>query len=200
MDIVYTIDLLGTLVFAISGVLAASEHRLDLFGAGMLGLVTAIGGGAIRDMMIGATPVAWLTDNYYQLVIFIGIMLAIVFKKYVLRFRKTLFLFDAIGIGLFTILGLKKALAVGLPLSSAVIMGMVSAVFGGIIRDVLVNEIPLIFRKDFYATVCLLGGVSYLLFLQMGLNETWAMHIAIIEIITIRILAVKYHWRMPKFL
>lgn len=198
MNLIYALDLLGTFFFAVSGVLTAAQHRMDLFGASILGFVTAIGGGTLRDMMIGDTPVNWLQDRNYFIVISIAIIISIVFKNYVLKLRKTLFLFDTLGISLFTVIGVKKTLLVGLDPLVAILMGVISAVFGGVLRDVLANEVPLIFRKDFYATVCILGGVIYLLIdIALG-KESFSMLVAIICIIIIRILAVKRHWRLPQ--
>lgn len=199
MDTIYAIDLIGSYVFAISGVLAAAEHRLDLFGAGILGTVTAIGGGTLRDMMIGSTPVAWMQDPLYFFMILLGIITALVFRKRILRFRKTMFLFDAIGIGMFTIIGINKTIGLGLPLTTALLMGVVSATFGGVVRDVLANEVPLIFRKDFYATVCVIGGICYITLLHFEVMEIAAKILSILLIISLRVLAVKYRWRLPMY-
>lgn len=198
MEPIYIIDLAGTMAFAISGVLAASQHKMDLFGATILATVTAIGGGTLRDVMIGRIPVGWLQDMNYFIVIIMAVVLSVVFKPTILRWRKTLFLFDSIGIGLFTILGLKLTYATGLSATAAVTMGVVSAVFGGVMRDVLCNEVPLIFRKDFYATVCLIGAISYFLLFRFSGNEDVSMIMAILLIIVLRLLAVKNHWRLPR--
>jgi len=166
MNWIYALDMIGTLVFAISGVLAAVEKKFDVVGALVLGFVTAVGGGTLRDMLIGSTPVGWMNDlNYliiivaalplcyfaYLIIIVAALPLCYFAKKYILRLRKSLFLFDTIGIGLFTILGLQKTLSIGLSPAIALLMGVVSATFGGVIRDVLSTEVPLIFRKEIYA-------------------------------------------------
>ncbi|MEM9821242.1 MAG: trimeric intracellular cation channel family protein, partial [Bacteroidota bacterium] len=148
MTLIYIIDLLGTLVFAISGALAAANKRMDVFGASVIAFVTAVGGGTIRDVLIGSQPVGWMKDLNYLLMIGIGIGFAFLFKKGIQQLRRTFFLFDTVGIGLFTILGLQKTLGLGLSPVIAVMMGTVSAVFGGVLRDTLSNEIPLIFRKE----------------------------------------------------
>ncbi len=194
---VYFIDLTGTLVFAISGVLAASEKKFDVFGASILGIVTAVGGGTLRDVLIGSTPVGWMLNPHYSIVIGVGIILGLLFKNKILQLRKTMFLFDTIGIGLFTILGLQKTLNIGLSPMIAILMGTVSAVFGGVLRDVLSNEVPLIFRKEIYATACLAGGI---IFIFLSAFSGWSdinMFISILVIIVIRILAVRYHWALP---
>ena len=197
MEFVYFVDLVGTFVFAISGVLAAAEKKLDFFGAFILGLVTAIGGGTLRDVLIGNTPVGWMKDLNYLFLILVAVPTSYFFKQYILRLRKTMFLFDTIGIGLFTILGIEKTLSLGLSPMIAVLMGTVSAVFGGVVRDVLSNEIPLIFRKEIYATACLIGGGCYLILQQQFATPNINMVIAILIIVVIRTIAVLRNWSLP---
>lgn len=197
MSHLYLIDLLGTLVFAISGVLTAVQKKFDLVGATVVSFVTAVGGGTLRDMMIGETPVGWMQDNNYLIVIFASLPLCFFFQKQILKLRKSIFLFDTIGIGLFTILGLQKTLGVGLSPAVAVMMGTVSAVFGGVIRDVLTNEVPLIFREEIYATACLVGAIVFLIleqFLDYPILNIW---LAISVVIIVRILAVLRKWHLP---
>jgi len=197
MDLIYGLDLAGTFVFAISGTITAAEKRFDPFGAAVIALVTAVGGGTLRDLLIGATPVGWLKDTNYLLLIVLAVPVTWLMKKFILRLRRTMFLFDTIGIGLFTIMGLQKTLDAGLSPSIAIVMGTVSAVFGGVVRDTLCNEIPLIFRREIYATACLTGGGLYLLLRQMSVNHDPAMVTAIGFVILIRSLAVRYHWSLP---
>jgi len=197
MSHLYIIDLVGTLVFAISGVLIAAEKQFDWVGAAVIGFVTAVGGGTLRDMLIGRTPVGWMQDTNYLVVILASLPLTLYFRKYIVRLRKSMFFFDTIGIGLFTVLGLEKTLDLGLSPLVALFMGMVSAVFGGVIRDVLTNEIPLIFRKEIYATACLVGGLVFLLlewFSPIYLLNLW---LSIGAVILIRLLAVTRHWSLP---
>ncbi len=195
----YGMDLLGTAVFAISGTIVSRNQGLDFFGALVIAFVTAVGGGTLRDILIGSTPVGWMLDLNYVLAIACGVILAIIFGKSIAKWNKTMFFFDAIGIGLFTILGLEKTLGLGLGPVIALIMGMVSAVFGGVVRDVLANRIPLIFRSEIYATACLAGGLLYLLLTLSDMSRTLAMSLSIILIFTIRILAVKKRWNFPEF-
>lgn len=197
MTIIYLLDLTGTFVFAISGILTATRNRLDWFGGLVIALVTAVGGGTLRDMMIGSTPVGWMQDVNYLLVILVGSILAFFFQPWVRRLRKTMFLFDSIGIGLFTILGLTKTLEAGLSVPIAVLMGIVSAVFGGVVRDTLCNEVPLIFREEIYATACMFGGMVYVGMLGLGVGENVAIVSTVVFIIVLRILAVRFHWRLP---
>lgn len=196
MNWIYSIDLIGTFVFAISGVLAGVDKKFDLVGASVLGLVTAVGGGTLRDVLIGETPVGWMKDLNYIYVIFAALPLTYLFKNVILKFRRSMFLFDTIGIGLFTILGLQKTLNVGLSPVVALLMGSVSAVFGGVIRDVLSNEIPLIFRKEIYATACLVGGIVFLVLESFVKGSVYNMLIAMLVVIIIRYMAVRYQWSL----
>ena len=197
MNLIYTLDLLGTFVFAISGALTASDKKLDLFGASVIALVTAIGGGTTRDVLIGAQPVGWLTDTNYLLVVVLAIACSFLFKKYIMKLRRTMFLFDSIGLGIFTVLGLQKTLAFGLSPVVAVIMGAVSACFGGVVRDVLSNEVPLIFRKEIYATACLAGGALYLLLQFFLVPQDMVILVTVCFVIGLRLLAVRFHWYLP---
>lgn len=192
----YLIDLLGTLVFAISGVLSGTSRKFDIFGASVLGFVTAVGGGTLRDIMTGSLPVSWMIDLNYIYVIFLSIPLVYLFKNQILKLRKTMFLFDTLGLGLFTVYGVQKTLDLGLSPIIAILMGIISAVFGGVLRDTLANEVPLIFRKEIYATACLGGGILYYSLLQLGLLTIASQIISILFVIVIRILAVKYKWSL----
>jgi uncharacterized membrane protein YeiH len=196
-DFIYYLDLIGTFVFAISGTLLAVEKRFDIVGAFVIGLVTALGGGTTRDILIGASPVAWMTDLNYLFCVPIAMVCCYLFYDQILQLRRSLFLFDAIGIGIFTILGIQKVLSMGLSPIIALIMGIVSAVFGGIVRDVLTNEVPLIFRKEIYASACLIGGLSFLLISKTSLPTDLISFISVILVILIRILAVRYKWETP---
>ncbi len=196
MTWIYFIDLLGTLVFAISGVLTAVEKKFDFVGAAILALVTAVGGGTLRDILIGNTPVGWMKDLNYILVISLALPICFFFKTRIQKWRKGIFLFDTIGIALFTILGMQKTLHLGLSPIIAVMMGIVSAVFGGVIRDVLANDIPLIFRKEIYASACLAGAVVYLV-LDPLLPSMYAMMSSISVVFILRFLAVRNNWGVP---
>ncbi len=196
MDIIYALDLIGTLVFAISGTLTAMTRKFDLFGAAVIGFVTAVGGGTIRDILLGSQPVGWMLDLNYLFVIIVGVILSYLFRTHIQRLRRTMFLFDTIGIGLFTILGVQKTLAFGLSPVIAVMMGTVSAVFGGVVRDTLSNIIPLIFRQEIYAMACVAGGVLYLVLKKTGLPQHWGIALTIGFIIVLRIVAVRRKWTL----
>lgn len=192
-----TIDILGTVAFAISGVLVAMEKRLDLFGVLIIAFVTSIGGGTLRDLLIGNTPVAWMRDLTYVTTIFITVVFAIIFVNQLKYLRKSLFLFDTIGIGLYTMLGVEKGLEAELLPIMCIFLGTMTACFGGVIRDILCNEIPVIFRKEIYATACILGGVSYFLFMALSLKESYAYIAAILVVITLRLMAVRFGISLP---
>lgn len=198
MELVYILDILGTLAFAISGALVASDQKLDLFGVIIIAFVTAVGGGMLRDVLINAHPINWIGDLNYLYVIFIAVFLTFLFKSKILPLSKTLFLFDTVGISVFTLLGLQKGLNFDLHPLIALIMGMISAVFGGVLRDVLTNKIPLIFEKEIYASACLVGGITYLLLKKTPITDNLNFIVSASVIITIRLIAVKFNLELPK--
>lgn len=185
------------MVFAISGALTAVDKKLDFFGVSAVAFITALGGGTLRDMLIGSTPVGWMSDLTYLVMIIVGITISVVFRKVVQNLRKTFFLFDTVGIAAFTVLGLQKALSIGIDPIIAVMMGMVSAVFGGVIRDIVCNEIPLIFRKELYALICLAGGFLFIGLAYFISEPTINILITFSFIAIVRVLAVRYHWKLP---
>lgn len=154
------IEILGTLAFAISGIRLASAKRFDWFGAYVVGFTTAIGGGTVRDLMLSLTPF-WMLDSTYLFVTAGALLIVIVSGPYLIRFNNTFFIFDAIGLGLFTVVGIEKTLAAGFPLWVGIIMGTITGAAGGVLRDILINEEPLIFRKEIYALACVFGGVVF---------------------------------------
>ena len=198
MNITYTLDLIGTFAFSISGALVASKKDFDLFGVLIIAFVTAVGGGMLRDVLINAHPINWIGDLNYVWVILSAVLFTFLFKSKIAPLSKTMFLFDTIGIGVFTVLGLQKGLNFELPAVVALIMGMVSAVFGGVIRDVLTNEVPLIFKKEIYASACLSGGLVYLIAVKLIEVEWISFILGTITVITIRSIAVRYHLELPK--
>lgn len=194
----FIIDILGTIAFAISGVLVAMNKRLDIFGVFIIAFVTAVGGGTLRDVLIGNTPVLWMREPVYITVIAVTVVFSIIFVKQLKYLRKTLFLFDTIGIGLFTMLGIEKGLAADLLPVMCIALGTITACFGGVIRDMLCNEIPVIFRrKEIYATACIFGGSSYFLFIRLPFDGAYAYIAAILLIITTRLLAVRFKIALP---
>jgi uncharacterized membrane protein YeiH len=197
MDFQYALELLGTYVFAISGALAVQDREHDLFGAGFTGFITAIGGGSLRDILLGAYPLVWIGNVSFLYAIFAGLLTTFIFFPFLARLRKTLFLFDTLGIAFFTVLGVEKALGLGFRPEVAAIMGMFSAVMGGVIRDTLTNKIPILFQKEIYASACLVGAVVYLTLNDFEIMRNYNLLISISLIITIRLLAVKFKLSLP---
>ena len=198
MELVYIIDILGTLAFAISGALVASDKKFDLFGVLIIAFVTAVGGGMLRDVLINSHPINWIGDLNYLYTIFLAVIFTFLFKSKIAHLSKTMFLFDTIGISVFTLLGLEKGLSFDLHPIIALIMGMISAVFGGVLRDVLTNQVPLIFQKEIYASACLAGGISYLLLNHFRFPENIIFIISASVVVIIRVIAVRFHLQLPK--
>ncbi len=192
----YIIEILGTIAFAISGIRLAAAKRFDWFGAYVVGLVTAIGGGSLRDMLLGI-PVFWMLSPMYISVTGISLVTVIIFKKALVKGMRTLFIFDAIGLALFVVVGIEKTLAAGFPMWVAIVMGIITGSFGGVTRDILLNEEPLFFRKDIYATACLAGGITYWLTSIAGVADWVAQSICAITVIGLRIAAVRFGWSLP---
>lgn len=198
MNWIYLLDLIGVFAFATSGVLTAIDNKFDPVGAITIGIATAVGGGTLRDIMIGQTPVSWLTDTNYLWIILTAVLTSYLFKSRIQKVRRSLFFFDTIGIGLFTIIGLEKTVNAGLDLPIAVLMGVITAVFGGVIRDVLTNVIPLIFRKEIYASACLIGAIAYAILLHFDIIPHFRLQIGMLIIVLIRYLSVKYNWSLNR--
>ncbi|MBE8712870.1 trimeric intracellular cation channel family protein [Sphingobacterium hungaricum] len=196
MDPIYLVDLCGTMVFAISGAMAANRKHIDVFGATFTGFVTAIGGGSLRDVFLNLRPV-WVDDGNYLLAILIGVIISIVANKQIDKLARTLFFFDAIGIGFFCIVGVQKSLSYGSSEVAAVVLGMFSAVMGGVIRDTLLNETPLIFHKEIYATACLAGAILYVILRSVGIDQSANIFFSAALVFIIRIVAVKYKLSLP---
>lgn len=193
----YTIDILGTIAFAISGVLVAFNKRMDLFGILIIAFVTAVGGGTLRDILIGETPVSWMKDMTYTYVILTSAIFAVIFRKKIDYLRTSLFLFDTIGIALYTLVGIEKGINAELHPIICIALGTMTACFGGVIRDILCNEIPVIFRKEIYATACILGGVTYFFLIRFPIDNKLVFIISGVVVITIRLLAVKFKITLP---
>lgn len=191
------LDFIGTFAFAISGIRLASAKQFDLFGAYVVGVVTAIGGGTLRDLMLGVTPI-WMINPMYLICSGIALLWVILFEKKLVRQEVTFFIFDTIGLALFTVVGVEKALGLGFPLWVAVIMGTITGAAGGVFRDVFINEIPLIFRKEIYALACIIGGLFYGLFNWLNVDLVLTQCLSGFSVFLVRILAVKYHLGLPR--
>lgn len=193
---VIALDYIGTLAFAISGIRLASAKRFDLFGAFVVGLATAIGGGTVRDMMLGV-PIFWMKNPIYFAITFVALILVWLFQSQVVRRNNTWFLFDTFGLGMFAVIGIEKALASGQPMWVAIIMGALTGAGGGVIRDVFLNEIPLIFRAEIYALACVMGGVVFWLGLVGNFGPIPCGLACCTTVIVTRLLAVKFHLQLP---
>lgn len=190
------LDLIGIFVFAISGIKLASGKNIDWFGAYIIGLVTAIGGGTTRDLLLDVTPF-WMQDAKYFITTGVALLATLMFKDKLFKWGNTLFLFDAIGLGLFTIVGISKSLQADLPFWVCIVMGTITGCIGGVLRDVLLNEVPLLLRKDIYALACIAGGIVYFVCYQFNFLTTLSELIATLAVILIRIIAVKFHIQLP---
>jgi uncharacterized membrane protein YeiH len=195
----HLLDIIGTIAFAMSGALTAMSKKMDAFGVFIIAFVTAVGGGTLRDMMIGRTPVGWMLDLEYVYVICIACVFAVLFRKKFDRLRTSLFLFDTIGLGVFTLIGLEKGINIGLHPIVCIALGTMTACFGGVIRDILCAEIPVIFRKEIYATICILGGVVFFILKRFNLDNDLLYLTTSLVIISVRLMAVKFKWYLPTF-
>lgn len=190
------LDFIGTFAFAISGIRLASAKRFDWFGAYVVGFVTAIGGGTLRDLLLDVTP-TWMTDPIYLICTGLALVWVIFFGKYLIHLNNTFFIFDTIGLALFTVVGVGKSLSLGYPFWVAIIMGSMTGAAGGVIRDVFINEIPLIFRKEIYAMACVVGGAAYWLCSLFGLEDVVCQVTCGVIVFLTRIFAVKYQICLP---
>ena len=191
------IEFMGTFAFAISGSRHAASTRFDWFGGYVCGIAVAIGGGTIRDVMLGAIPF-WMTNPIYIICTAMALLVVIVFSKYMQRLNNTWFVFDTFGLALFTIAGIQKSLEYGQPYWVAIIMGCITGAAGGVIRDVLLNNEPVIFRKEIYAMACVLGGITYWLFARNGVSVEISALSSFLVTCMIRFLAVRYHISLPR--
>ncbi|SHE65343.1 Uncharacterized membrane protein YeiH [Bacteroides luti] len=194
---VQIIEFFGTFAFAISGIRLASAKQFDWFGAYVVGLVTAIGGGTIRDVLLDVTPF-WMTNPVYLICSALALFWVVVFGKQLVHLHNTFFIFDSIGLALFTVVGVEKTIALGFPFWVAIVMGSITGAAGGVIRDIFINEIPLIFRKEIYAMACIVGGLVFWGCSFMNLDSMLIQCISGFSVFLTRILAVKYNICLPK--
>jgi len=197
VSVLYFLDLLGTAAFAASGALAGVQRKMDLLGVVVLGLVTAVGGGTIRDLLLGAIPPFCFTDENY-LYLSIVVSLLIFYFHHSLDFlHKPLLYFDALGLGTFLVIGTGKALKYDAGFLVAVMMGVITATAGGMTRDVLSDQVPFILQKEIYATACIFGGILYYVLYRFGINESLTAVISAIVVVVIRVIAIHRHWSLP---
>lgn len=195
--IIDVLNILGIVSFAVSGALAGIHKKLDFFGVLIISIVTSIGGGTLRDVLIGQTPVSWLQNLNTFYIILGSALLAIIFKQRLSFLRTSLFLFDSIGIGLFTLVGIEKGLEIHLHPIICVVLGTITACFGGVLRDILCNEIPVIFRKEIYATACISGGAVFFILRYLNVQDDFVFIATAATVILIRIFAVLKKWSFP---
>ncbi|MFC2108977.1 trimeric intracellular cation channel family protein [Bacteroidota bacterium] len=195
--IIMHINVMGSFVFAISGALVGLRNRLDLFGVLIVAFFTAVGGGTIRDMLLADRDVFWLFDTNILYAIVSGAIIAMIFRTKLHFFNKPIFFYDAIGLGLFTITGVQIGLDYHLTPVICVLLGTVTGVFGGVIRDIIVNEIPVVFQKEIYATASIFGGVLYIALVYLEVPNPYLQYIPVTAIIIIRIVAVTYNISLP---
>ena len=194
--ITLTIEFLGTFAFAISGIRHAAAKHFDWFGGYVCGIAVAIGGGTIRDVMLGTTPF-WMTSPIYMICTAMALLFVIVFAKHMEGLRNTWFVFDTLGLALFTIAGIQKSLAFGQPYWVAIIMGCITGSAGGVIRDVLLNNEPVIFQREIYAMAAVVGGVTYWFLNYLGVTIEVTVIASFLVTCLIRFLAVRYHLSLP---
>jgi uncharacterized membrane protein YeiH len=192
------IDILGTFAFAVSGVFSAMERKLDPFGTLIISFVTAIGGGTIRDILVGNFPVNWLQNDTAVWVIFISAVLTMLFGSYLKHFTLSLFLFDALGLGLFTIVGIEIGIKHSFSPGISVALGTISACFGGVLRDVLLNKVPLIFQREIYALACIIGGTIYYFLYHSTVDYNISRVACILLVFFIRVIAFRFKLSLPR--
>jgi len=199
MTLFNALDLLGTIAFATSGALVAMNKKFDPFGVFIVAFVTALGGGTLRDVLVGIAPVGWMNDATYVYVITITVVLAIVFRNKLKHLSKSLFLFDTIGLGVFTIIGTEIGIDANFTPVISIALGTMSAAFGGVNRDILCNDVPVIFRKEIYATASIAGATTFIILHHYNINSNIIYLSTTLIIIIIRLIAVKYKLSLPTF-
>lgn len=199
LTFVQTLELVGTFAFAVSGATAAINKSYDIIGLLSLSFITAIGGGTIRDLLIGATPVAWMTNELSNTAIIAAAIIAALFFSYVKKLVRLLNTFDAIGLALFTITGINKGIAVGLPMPICIALGVITGTFGGLLRDVICGEQPTLFTREIYAAASIAGGTIYVLAGHYtGISADVVQSVSIAVIVAIRMISLHYNWQFPR--
>jgi uncharacterized membrane protein YeiH len=199
MTVFFVLDILGTIAFAISGALVAMNKRMDPFGVFIIAFVTAVGGGTLRDVLIGKQPVIWMNDITYIFLIGSAVIVTIIFRKKLKYLHKSLFLFDTIGLGIFTITGTEIGINANFHPIISIALGTMTACFGGVIRDILCNDVPILFRKEIYATACIFGSIAFIILYNFNIDLNIVYVLTSLIVIVIRLVAVKYHLSFPTF-
>jgi uncharacterized membrane protein YeiH len=196
-EIFHLIDILGVAAFSIAGVFAAMEKKLDIFGIFIIAFVTAMGGGTLRDILIGDLPVNWMRSSNYGLIVFIVSVVTIFFNKVIRNFQRALFVFDSLGLGLFTVAGIEKGLEFHLSAGICILLGTLTGCFGGVIRDISLNTIPVIFQREIYAVACIIGGIAYFVLMKMKMDNYTAASVCIVVVFLVRFFAVRFKLALP---
>lgn len=196
----YLADLFGVAVFAITGALMAGRKSMDLFGVLVIAIITALGGGTLRDVILDNHPVSWIRNDIYILVATLAALGTVIWVRMTRPIHeKGLLIADAFGLSVFTVIGTEVALQYAMPSSTAVIMGVMTGVAGGVMRDVICNEIPLIFKKEIYATACLAGAVTFVLLRMLETPHWLDTGVAMLVVLVIRLAAIRWRFSLPRF-
>lgn len=192
------IDLLGTFSFAVSGAFAAMEKKLDAFGVIILAFIPSIGGGSVRDILIGDLPVVWLSNSLTISVILVAAVSALFFASNLKRMEAILIVFDALGLGLFTMAGIEKGLLWGYSPGVCIALGVITGCFGGVIRDVVLNNVPYLFQREIYASAAIAGGITFFALQHTSFSTQLINVFCILLIFTVRMLAIRLKWKLPE--
>ena len=198
MGSITIIEIIGTAAFSIAGTFAAMKKKLDIFGVFIIAFITALGGGTLRDVLIGEVPVLWMLNLNFGLIVLVSTIFGLFFKKNKNNFQKLLLLSDSIGVGFSTVVGIQTGISLGFHPIICVTLGTMTACFGGVIRDITLSSIPLIFEKEIYATTCIFGGLLFFLLRLMDAPNIVAEIACLVSIVLFRLLAVKNQWQLPR--
>jgi uncharacterized membrane protein YeiH len=193
------LQVIGTIAFAVSGALVAGRRKMDWFGVVVLAVLVAVGGGSLRDMLLGVTPVFWVQSPWFVLLAGVTALVTIPLTRLNFNYRNYLMLSDAIGLAVFAVLGTEKALGVGANAFVAIVMGVITGVFGGVLRDVLANRDPSILYGDIYAVAAMIGCTTYVLLLQTSISSLNALWISVGITLVLRLIAIIREWSLPEF-
>ncbi len=198
-NLLFILQIIGTIAFAISGALVAGKKNMDIFGVVILGIMVAVGGGSIRDILLGITPVFWVQNSWYILLAATSALLSIPLSKHIINNNKAYLLSDAIGLAVFSILGTQKALEHESGYLVAITMGLITGVFGGVLRDVLANRAPSVLYSEIYAMASIVGSILFIAMLELHVELVHAIWLSIVFITLLRIFAIIFKWSLPVF-
>lgn len=197
--IIYILDMLGVAFFAVTGTLAAGRKQMDAFGIVVIAIVTALGGGTLRDLLLGIRPILWIANPTYLFVATAASLLTFMLARYINLSHNVLLFFDALGLAMYTVIGCERAMSVNAPFAVVVVMGVMTGVAGGVIRDILSGEIPLILRREIYATASLAGAAIFVALRLLHVNPTAAVFSAVVVTLGTRLFAIYKGMSLPVF-